>query len=217
MALQYLGLRNLGLRKTSLIDFPGKLAAVVFTHGCPLRCPFCHNPELVQGPLPESFLPAAEVLAFLRKRAKLLGGVVVSGGEPLLHAELPQLITEIGAMGLNVKVDTSGALPQPLAAILRLQAVTYVAMDIKTAPGRYTEIGVEWAPVAESMELLRASGKAYEFRTTCAPGLVEQADLEAIEALIKPGERWTRNAFRPGSCLDPAWNTLPATPTTLLA
>ncbi|TVR85141.1 MAG: anaerobic ribonucleoside-triphosphate reductase activating protein, partial [Spirochaetaceae bacterium] len=141
MALQYLG-----LRKTSLIDFPGRLAAVVFTHGCPLRCPFCHNPELVQGPLPESFLPAAEVLAFLRKRANLLSGVVISGGEPLLHADLPQLITKIGALGLGVKVDTSGALPQSLAEILRLEAVTYVAMDIKTAPGRYPELGVEWAP-----------------------------------------------------------------------
>ncbi len=212
MALQFLG-----LQKTSLIDYPGKLAAVVFTHGCPLRCPFCHNPELVQGPRPESFLPAEEVLDFLRKRAKLLGGVVISGGEPLLHADLAQLIGEIGALGLSVKLDTSGALPQPLAEILRLEAVTYVAMDIKTAPNRYQELGVEWAPVAASMELLRASGKVYEFRTTCAPGLADPAELAAIGAAIRPGERWTRNAFRPGSCLDPAWNALPHTPADRLA
>ena len=128
-----MALSNLGLVKTSLIDFPGEVAAVVFSFGCNLRCPFCHNPTLVNGSHPEDFISRGEILSFLKKRRNVLGGVCITGGEPLLHSDLVLLITEIKALGLKVKLDTNGTVPDRLREV----KADYVAIDFKTSPEKY--------------------------------------------------------------------------------
>ncbi len=124
---------RIGLVKTSLVDFPAEVAAALFIRGCNLRCPYCHNPELVLGPEPPGLLDPEEVLAFLHRRKNVLGGVCVSGGEPLLHPELPEFLREIRHLGLKVKLDTTGTLPEALG---RIEA-DYIAMDLKTVPEKY--------------------------------------------------------------------------------
>jgi pyruvate formate lyase activating enzyme len=137
-----MALSSLGLIKTSLIDFPGEVAAVLFTFGCNLRCPYCQNPALVTGPPPRDFISREEVRAFLKKRKDVLGGVCITGGEPLLHSDLGELIGEIKSLGLKVKLDTNGTIPERL----REANVDYVAIDFKTSLEKYrlltgTEIG----------------------------------------------------------------------------
>ncbi|NBC28673.1 MAG: anaerobic ribonucleoside-triphosphate reductase activating protein [Spirochaetes bacterium] len=215
-----MALDKLGLVKTSLVDFPGKVAATLFTHGCNLRCPYCHNANLVTGGVPDDFLPRAEVLDFLARRRKLLDGVAVTGGEPLLHSDLDALIAEIRDLGLMVKVDTNGLLPERLEAL----DADYVAMDLKTAPERYPELAdpgtARREPPSSAGERIRASLAVlrdrartgrwdYELRTTVVPELVTQIDVEEIAALLTPGERIVLAPFRGGRTLDPAYADTP--------
>src|SRR6056297_2964372 len=127
---------RIGLQKTSLVDFPGELAATVFTPGRNLRCPYCHNPQLVIPPYPEDMITLDELDAFLNRRDGLLGGVCITGGEPLLHEDLPELLHLVRTHGLKVKLDTNGSFPDRLSGIF----VDYVAMDLKTAPSRYEKL-----------------------------------------------------------------------------
>ena len=127
-----------GLQKLTLLDFPGKVACTLFTGGCNFRCPFCHNAELLHASL-ETALEEADVLAFLRKRAKLLDGVCVSGGEPLLHEDLGELLRMLRQMGYLIKLDTNGSRPEALQALVAQGLVDYVAMDIKNAPDKYPQ------------------------------------------------------------------------------
>ena len=208
---------SLGLLKTTLVDYPGMVAATVFTAGCNLRCPYCHNPELVPGPSPDDFLPADEILAFLERRRKVLGGVCVTGGEPLLHLWLPEFAERVRDLGLKVKLDTNGLLPDRIAAV----QANYIAMDIKTAPDRYSQLGdvtgdVE-TRVRESLAVIRATTKEYEFRTTVVDPIVNEDDIRAIVTLLEPGERFTLAAFRPGKTLDPAFTDADAPTSALLA
>jgi pyruvate formate lyase activating enzyme len=209
-----------GLVRTSLIDYPGEVAAVIFTHGCNLRCPFCHNPGLVSGPVPREFLDRDEVLAHLRKRRRVLGAAVITGGEPLLHPEIAGLVDQIHSLGLKVKIDTNGCFPDALDGL----PVDYIAMDIKTAPGRYDlvldrpELAAETArAVQSSIRDVLASGIAHEFRTTAAPGLVTAADVAAIARLIRGCDRYVLQRFSPHETLDPGWRQMPATSDEALA
>ncbi|MFW5745735.1 MAG: anaerobic ribonucleoside-triphosphate reductase activating protein [Spirochaetota bacterium] len=195
-------LERLGLLKTSLIDYPGEVAAVVFTPGCNLRCPYCHNPRLVSGRAPDDFLPRERVLDVLDARAHVLTGVCVTGGEPLVHEELPELIDAVRALGLRVKLDTNGMLPDRLARV----SVDFVALDLKLAPRRYRELGGPAdaaARLADSIAATRAVTPDYEFRTTVVPGLVRPADVAEIATLLAPSETLVLAPFRPGDTLDP--------------
>lgn len=191
-----MALDRLGLQKSSLLDYPGRVAAVVFTHGCPLRCPYCHNGELISGPIPAGFVTRAEVMDHLRRRRALLGGVVITGGEPLMHADLPQLIAEVGAIGLPVKIDTCGAYPDRLQEILAMPEVDHVALDIKTAPEHYDRVRGNGTDLLRTIRILRDSTTSYHFRTTIAPDVVTDEDLTSIAALIEPGDTWVRQPYR---------------------
>lgn len=148
-----------GLQKLAMVDYPGKLAATVFTGGCNLRCPFCHNALLVTRLAETPEIPEQEVLDFLASRRGLLDGVVLTGGEPLLQPDAADFLRKVRELGFAVKLDTNGCDPARLAEILNQGLVDYVAMDVKNAPARYAETvgipGFNPAPVEESIRLLR--------------------------------------------------------------
>jgi pyruvate formate lyase activating enzyme len=176
-----------GLLKFSLIDYPGKVAAVVFTMGCNYRCPFCHNPELV---LPELFnapISTDDILAFLEKRKGQLQGVVVTGGEPTIHDDLPDFLFRIKALGYFVKLDTNGSRPDMLSVVINRKLVDFIAMDIKSSPESYckaTGVAADISVVKESINLIKESGCEYQFRTTLLKKVVSENDLLDIMALI---------------------------------
>lgn len=131
-----------GLQKTTLVDFPGKIAATVFTRGCTFRCPFCHNPELV---LPDRFIPimdADEVMDFFEKRKNQLQGVCITGGEPTLQKDLPQFIQKLKEMGYAIKLDTNGSIPEMLETLIKSGNLDYIAMDIKTTLEKYSSVAI---------------------------------------------------------------------------
>lgn len=173
-----------GLQKLSMVDYPGLLAATVFTGGCNLRCPFCHNAPLVTGLADAPTLTQEEVLDFLSTRRGLLDGVVLSGGEPLLHPEAPEFLSQVRALGFSIKVDTNGCYPEALSHILEAGLADYVAMDLKNSPARYGEtVGIknfDLAPIRESLRLLKTSGIPYELRTTVVRELHTPEEIRAM-------------------------------------
>ncbi len=182
-----------GLQKMTLLDFPGKVACTVFLGGCDLRCPFCHNAELIDGTAP-AVMDEAELLAFLKKRQGLLEGVAITGGEPLLRGEeLVSLAEKIRELGYPLKLDTNGTHPERLRKLTDQGLVSYVAMDIKNDPDRYAATSglesLDLAPVRESVALLMNGKTEYEFRTTTV------AELHDEESFRKIGE-WIRGARR---------------------
>lgn len=188
-----------GLQKVAMVDFPGKIAATVFTGGCNLRCPFCHNALLVTR-LPETpSIPTDDVLAFLHSRRGLLDGVVLSGGEPLLQPDAADFLQAVRDMGFAVKLDTNGCFPQALARILELRLVDYIAMDIKNTPEHYGRtVGVpnlDLTPIRESIELIRNSGVDYEFRTTLVRELHTPADILSIGSWLRGAPHYALQQF----------------------
>ena len=176
-----------GLQKLTLLDFPGHVACTVFLQGCNFRCPFCHNTPLVLGTDPYSM---EELKTFLKKRQGLLEGVAITGGEPLLSSDLPELLREIKIMGYLVKVDTNGSFPDRLEALIRDQLVDYVAMDIKNSPEKYefTSGAKGVLPAVEKSAALLMEGRVpYEFRTTVV------AEHHTAEDFRKIGH-WLRGA-----------------------
>jgi len=192
-------MRICGLQKLSMLDYPGKLAATVFTGGCNLRCPFCHNAPLVTRAVQTPELSQEAVLSFLRSRRGLLDGVVLSGGEPLMQCGAEVFLREVRALGFSVKLDTNGCYPDALAAILEQGLVDYVAMDIKNRPEKYAEtVGVprfDLAPIQESIALLRHSSVDFEFRTTVVKEFHTAEDIRAIGAWLKGSPRYYLQQF----------------------
>jgi len=173
-----------GLQKLTLLDFPGKMAATVFTGGCNFRCPFCHNGSIV---IPERFgetLPEEEFFAFLDKRRGILEGVCVSGGEPTLYNDLPDFIRKIRERGFLVKLDTNGSRPDMLEYLIGEGLIDYVAMDIKSSKEGYGRaIGIDnfdTADIEKSVEILKKCKVDFEFRTTVVKELHSKEDFEAI-------------------------------------
>ena len=192
-------MRILGLQKLSLVDFPGKVAATVFTGGCDLRCPFCHNAPLVLPGRGTSALDAGGVLDFLASRRGLLDGVVLSGGEPLLQPDAADFLAEVKAMGFAVKLDTNGCHPDALADILDRRLADYVALDIKNSLEKYPwTVGVpgfDTAPVERSARLLMEGPADYEFRTTLVRPFHEVGDMETIGRWLRGARRYYLQAF----------------------
>lgn len=204
-----------GLEKLSLIDYPEKLSAVVFTVGCAFRCPFCYNPMLVLSEVDRSgnsSLPKGEetekghnllneddLFHFLQKRRGKLDAAVISGGEPTLQADLPEFIRRIKDLGFLVKLDTNGSNPEMLEKLLSADLIDYLAMDIKAEPDDYpraTGVKFDFNKIRESVKLIMKSGLPYEFRTTCVPGFIDEKSLEKMGELIAGAERWYLQKFR---------------------
>ncbi|MDR0636073.1 MAG: anaerobic ribonucleoside-triphosphate reductase activating protein [Treponema sp.] len=204
------------LRKTSLVDYPGKVAAALFFRGCNLRCPWCQNRELAltSNTPNKAFISPDQALRHIEKRRAVLGGVVLSGGEPTLYRGLPALITRIKALGLLVKLDTNGTTPYVLETLFSQRETTpdYIALDLKLAPARYTILGAKnpTAQLTESVALIHAAGVDHEFRSLALPyGFFTDNDIEALAPLVDDAP-WFFRRFQPGNCLDPAWDEFPA-------
>jgi len=187
-----------GLQKLTLLDFPGHVACTVFTMGCNFRCPFCHNAPLV---LTEDtpIYDVEEFFRFLATRKGLLDGVAVTGGEPLLQKDIASFLRRIKDMGFSVKLDTNGAFPKVLKALVEEGLVDYVAMDIKNAPEKYpltcgTEMDL--TAVKESVEFLKGGTVPFEFRTTAVRELHDVEDFRAIGEWIAPSEHYFIQQFR---------------------
>lgn len=188
-----------GLQKLSMVDYPGKIAATVFTGGCNLRCPFCHNALLVTRLTESPRIDTEEVLHFLRSRRGLLDGVVLTGGEPLLQSDATDFLAQLKDMGFAVKLDTNGCFPDTLSRILEAGFVDYVAMDIKNSKEKYAAtVGVpdfDLTPVEESVRLLLEGNTDFEFRTTVVRELHTAQDLKSIGQWIRGAKRYFLQNF----------------------
>lgn len=187
-----------GLQKVSLLDFPGRIAATVFLPGCNMRCPFCHNAPLVlPGQMLDPGLTEQELMEFLQTRQGKLDGVCVTGGEPTLHRDLPDLLRRIKAMGFQIKLDTNGTNPEMLSALVGEGILDYVAMDIKNSPEKYpiTCGGDHLEAVKESAALLMNSGVEHEFRTTAVRHLHTPEDIKKIGIWLADAKRYYIQQF----------------------
>lgn len=187
-----------GFQKTSLLDFPDRISAIVWTSGCNLRCPFCYNRKLALGTV--ELFPQDEILSFLSKRKKLLEGVVISGGEPLLQDDLVDFVKRVKDLRLLVKVDTNGAFPERLDELLEQQLVDYVAMDVKAPKKKYqglSGIAVDLSKIEASINLIKTKAPAYEFKTTFVPGFLTKEDIVEIAEWLKGAEVYFLQQFKP--------------------
>lgn len=190
-----------GIQKLTLLDYPGVVACTVFTAGCNFRCPFCHNAMLV---LPEQIddecLTDDEVFGFLKKRRGVLDGVAVTGGEPLLHADMPEFLARVKDLGYKIKLDTNGSNPELLSEIVKNKLVDRVAMDIKNAPEEYARtIGLksfDIAPVERSKEMLLRGDIDYEFRTTVVKGIHTKESLIGAAKWIEGAKEYYLQQFK---------------------
>lgn len=195
--------RRYGLQKVTLADFPGEVAATLFTTGCNMRCPYCHNADLAVGRIPTAFFSFDEIFSYLTKRKTVLTGVCITGGEPLLDPHIFTLIDKIHDLGLKIKLDTNGSLPEKLARA----KCEFIAMDFKTRPSRYKELGFSVArgeeAILESIHYIIQSSIAHEFRTTSMPTLVEAEDLHEMIPHLQGCDHYVLAQFNPNKTLSP--------------
>ena len=193
-------MRICGLQKLAMVDFPEKLAATVFTGGCNLRCPFCHNALLVNrlAENPEAH-SVEEILDFLKKRRGFLDGVVLSGGEPLMQNGAAEFLEQVRSLGFAVKLDTNGCYPEVLEEVLKRKLVDYVAMDIKNSREKYAEtVGIpdfDITPIEQSAALLKNSGIDFEFRTTVVKEFHTAQDIVSIGQWLAGSPRYYLQQF----------------------
>jgi len=207
-----------GFQPLTLTDFPGRVACIVFTQGCNLRCGYCHNPQLIGRQAAESVNASTEeeVFAFLDKRRNTLDGVVVTGGEPTIQPDLLEFLGCVKSLGLLVKLDTNGTTPHVLCEALKRGLLDYVAMDVKHDIAHYVEITgvpVDSSVLAASRDLLLCSGVAHEFRTTVIPQFHDEAVIERIAQFCEGANRLVLQSFRPAGAFAPIFRRYPA-PTT---
>ncbi|PNX45622.1 MAG: anaerobic ribonucleoside-triphosphate reductase activating protein [Thermoplasmata archaeon M11B2D] len=186
-----------GLQKTSLLDYPECISAIVWVNGCNFRCPFCYNKDLVFGM--GAGVAEDEVFSFLKKRQGLLDGVVVTGGEPLLQTDLSEFLSQVKQVGYQVKLDTNGSMPAHLEKVLDSGFVDYVAMDVKAPKNKYSQVcGVEVAvaDIEQSIQIIKNKAVMYEFRTTFVPQLLTQEDVVAIAEWLRGAKRFYLQQFK---------------------
>jgi len=203
-----------GLQKFSLLDYPDKISAIIFTQGCNFRCHFCHNPMLVLthevGKIKnislkdkgkekgQALISEAGLFHFLKKRQGKLEAVVITGGEPTMHKDLPIFIKKIKELGFLIKLDTNGTAPEILEELIKKKLLDYIAMDIKAGEDKYEKIvnsKVNFNKIKKSVKIIKESKLPYEFRTTLAPGLLNKGDIEKIGRLIKGADKWYLQKF----------------------
>ena len=195
-----------GVQKLSLVDYPHHTAIALFTIGCNMRCGYCHNPELV---LPERYadsIPEEDIFLFLESRVGRVEGVVVSGGEPTMHDDLPEFIRRIKKLGFQVKLDTNGTHPSMVKGLIAEQLIDYIAVDIKASMERYQEVvarPIDTDDILETIRIIKESGIDHEFRTTLIKSQVSPDDLDEIGQLVKGSPRYALQRFRPGRTLNP--------------
>ena len=197
-----------GLQKVSLIEYPGKISAVIFAQGCNFRCPYCHNPELVDPDLYGESLVEEGIFSFLEKRRGKLEAVTVTGGEPTLQPDLPVFLRLLKEMGYLVKLDSNGSHPDILEKLVRDKLVDYIAMDVKAPLGKYEKIAgtkVDCDKIKRSIDMILVSGIDHEFRTTALRSLLEEKDLLAIGRLVKNARQYTIQKFVPSKTLNPSF------------
>lgn len=197
-----------GLQKLTLIDFPDRIACTVFSLGCNYRCPFCYNPELVLPEKMEKQPPIAEkdFFDFLAGRKELLEGVVLGGGEPTIHQDLPAFVKKIKKLGFLVKLDTNGSNPRMLKKLIDKKLVDYVAMDIKAPRGSYRKLTgrlIDIKDIEKSINILKENKVDHEFRTTITPTLLEKEDIIKIAKWLSPAKKYFLQNFRPEKAIDP--------------
>jgi pyruvate formate lyase activating enzyme len=195
------------LQKTSFIEYPGKISAVIFTQGCNLRCPYCHNPELVEPALFTAPLSQNGILSFMKKRKGRLDGLVITGGEPALQKGLTEFMHEIRDLGFLIKFDTNGTFPDVLETVIKQKLADYIAMDIKGPAHKYPDIAgtqVDMDCILTSIRLIMDSGLDYEFRTTWAIEQLTLPDIEEIAIMIRDAKRFALQRFNPSKHLDPS-------------
>lgn len=187
-----------GLQKMTLLDYPGHVACTVFLAGCNFKCPFCHNSELIDKEA-EAVMDDKELLDFLKTRTKLLDGVAITGGEPLMYEGIEELILKIRELGYKVKLDTNGAFPKKLRNLIDKKLVDYIAMDIKNDEERYAQTAgltqIDMDKIKESINLIMNSGIEYEFRTTVVEQLHDEKSFENIVKLICGANRYFLQPF----------------------
>jgi pyruvate formate lyase activating enzyme len=194
-----------GLQKTSLLDYPDKISAIIFTVGCNFRCGFCYNSHLVTETDKAEIIPEEKMFKFLESRRKTLDAVVITGGEPTLHSDLPEFIQKIKALGYLVKLDTNGTNPAMLAVLINSRLVDYLAMDIKGPLPKYdkvVKVNIDTNKLKKSIKLLMTSGLPYEFRSTILPALHSSEDLLFMSQMIAGADKYFLQKFLPTDSLN---------------
>ncbi len=194
-----------GLEKSSLLDYPSKIACIVYTVGCNFRCPYCHNPQLVDETVDQE-INVDQLLGFLKTRQGLLDGVVITGGEPTIHRDLPKLLKKIKGLGFLVKLDSNGTNPEMLKSLFRDKLVDYLAMDIKSPLGKYSQTvarPTDVEKIKKSISLIMSSGLDYEFRTTVVKTQLSKADILQIGEEIKGAQNYYLQKFVMAKILNP--------------
>ncbi len=199
-----------GFQKSTLLDYPGKLAAMVFTYGCNLRCEYCHNPELVTQPCTkERLFSEKEIYDHLKKRMGLLDALVITGGEPTIQKDLEAFIVKLKEINLLIKLDTNGTKPDVVERLIKKGLVDYWAMDVKYEEEMYRQVlqeQINYENIKQSISLIMGSGKDYEFRTTYVKGIHSPASAKKIGKLIKGAKVYYIQNFRPGKTIKPDMN-----------
>jgi pyruvate formate lyase activating enzyme len=197
-----------GIEKFSSRDFPGHISSTVFLGGCTFRCPYCHNADLVLRPAELQTIPVEIFLSYLDGRKGWLEGICLSGGEPLLHEDIEDLVGVIHDRGLLVKLDTNGSFPERLQKLLQEKLLDWVAMDVKAPLERYREVtrsNVDLEDIVRSADLIRNSGVRATFRTTVVPGLIGREDVVKIGEWLRGADCYLIQQFVPHTTIDPAY------------
>lgn len=197
-------LKIAGLVKTSAVDYPKNICSTIFTAGCNFRCPYCHNPELVNVPEDLETVSEQEVLEHLEDRKNVLDGLCITGGEPLLF-DLEDFLKKVKKIGLKVKLDTNGTNPERLKELIELELVDYIAMDVKAPIEKYPEVvntEFDVDKIKRSIKIIKDSGLDYEFRTTIVPSFTDESDLIKIGELLKGSKKYAIQQFKPTKALD---------------
>lgn len=205
-------MRNLmnicGYQKTTLLDYPGHVAATIFTGGCNFRCPFCHNSDLVVNPTMSPCISQEEIFAFLKKRKNVLSGICITGGEPTLQTNLSEFIKKVRFLGYKIKLDTNGYRPDVISSLLEDNLLDYIAMDIKAGLSNYAKVSgipnLDTSKIKESISIIENSGIDYEFRTTVVKELHSQEDFLEISEMLSSSSPYFIQSFKDsGNILTP--------------